>query len=483
MRQAIRSHAARFPDKLAIASSNQSLTWKGLHERIQAMTRTAAPADQRKAVVQLEHDTDTLVCILGLLFNGYAVMLAEPGFPLQDWSYIQETLRPDLLIRSEKHSDNDFGSILQFTAKEACDYLQEDRPSACGYRPAEGSVFFQTSGSTGRPKYIQRLVPALEAEAHSYIASFQLTEHDVFLAATPIYHSFTFGSAFLTAMFCGGTLVVSPLFFPRYIMRLIHDYKVTVMPIIPALVGLLVRSVHTVIESVPLRHVIVGTGRASVADAALFRELFGCGLSGNYGSTETGGLTIRDPDTPPGEETVGRPMAGVDFRIVDEANEPVPDGAVGSVQVRTLALCSKSVDENGEKSIQTEWWDMGDTGFLDSTGRLCILGRKSTIIRRYGKQINPEVIERTLSAFDGVLEAAAGSYRKGDSADQMIIAILVFDELFVIPPEEKLKGMVFERLGFHYIPDKIFMASNLPRNKTGKVDRVLLQQAIQELMK
>ena len=162
-----------------------------------------------------------------------------------------------------------------------------------------------------------------------------------------------------------------------------------------ALSRFLLKQVHQAFGG-ELRALFVGGAFTEPQTLQFFYDL-GIQVANGYGLTEAGTAVTLNDFNPVRTDTVGRPLPGVELRIV----EPDAEG-IGEVAVRSKTVMSHYLDdpELTAETIVDGWLMTGDFGRIDAEGHLQLLGRKKNmIVTAEGKNIYPEDIE---NAFEGL---------------------------------------------------------------------------------
>jgi acyl-CoA synthetase (AMP-forming)/AMP-acid ligase II len=203
-------------------------------------------------------------------------------------------------------------------------------------------------------------------------------------------------------------------------------------------------------------------------------------VSVRYSSTEAGIATASLPDDPPETlaTTVGKPTPGVELRIVDGDNRPLPVNEAGEVVVRSPATMRGywRDPEQTAKVIDAEGWiHTGDIGALDAHGYLRLRGRQSEMFIRGGYNVYPAEIEELLATHPKIARAAV----IGVPHD-------VFGEIgwaFVVPrnPTDppalgELREFVGRELASFKRPDGLTILPELPLTPMFKVDKRALKE-------
>ena len=156
------------------------------------------------------------------------------------------------------------------------------------------------------------------------------------------------------------------------------------------------------------------------------RERFGAEYSIRYSSTESGGVGLATAFDAPDSEalhTVGRPRPGVEVRIADDRDRPVPIGEVGELQLRSDAVMDGYWgDPDGTAAALTadRWLRTGDLARIDDdSGASCCAGRRTEMYIRGGYNVFPSEVEAVLTDHPEVLDVAvAPRARRGDGRDR-----------------------------------------------------------------
>jgi acyl-CoA synthetase (AMP-forming)/AMP-acid ligase II len=169
--------------------------------------------------------------------------------------------------------------------------------------------------------------------------------------------------------------------------------------------------------------------------------------------------------------SVGRPLPGIDLRVVDEHGGDAAPGEVGAI---TIAGAQVSAHYHGREA-PPQRFATGDLGYLDEAGYLFIAGRSDDVIIRGGENISPGEIEDALARHPAIASAAVVGV-PDEEWGQRVVAFLEprGDER---PGHEELTAWARRSLAGFKVPASFEFVDALPRTDTGKVLRTRLRQA------
>ena len=274
----------------------------------------------------------------------------------------------------------------------------------------------QSSGSTGKPKFIieTNLMYVLAAEGMPMWVG--LDETDVMLTSLPLSHLNAQAYSVLGSWGCGAKLVLLPRFSASGFWETVHKYGVTEYNAIGAMVEILMHQPESGLErDNPLR--IVYSAPAPVEQRHReIEERWGCRLVVGYALSDSPYGLVCPIDEPVVYGSMGRPRQHPDYphlneaRVVTPEGEPVPDGTVGELELRSAAITPGYLgltDETERLRRPDGWLRTGDLATRDEAGNYFFAGRSKEIIRRRGENIAPAEIENVFDAFPGVIASAA----------------------------------------------------------------------------
>jgi acyl-CoA synthetase (AMP-forming)/AMP-acid ligase II len=230
-----------------------------------------------------------------------------------------------------------------------------------------------------------------------------------------------------------------------------------------------------------VKAIIVGGGPSPAPLIEEARRRFGAAYSVRYSSTESGGVgTLTAFDAPDDETlyTVGRPREGIDLVIRDEDGNPIPDGEVGEVTLRSPAMMAGYWRDNDAtaNALRDGWLYTQDLGSIDERGCLRLAGRSKEMFIRGGYNVYPLEVEAVLSSHPGVAHVAVIP-RPDPVMSEIGVAVVVPMDPAQPPTLEDLRATASDKLAAYKLPEAIRIVDALPYTPMQKVDRRLLQDA------
>lgn len=334
-------------------------------------------------------------------------------------------------------------------------------------------ILTMTSGSTGEPKPIILTQQTKWNRAFSAVQLYDITTHDITLAATPLYHSLAERLA-LIPMLTNGTLVLMTRFSPSEWLRIVSKYSVTFTIAVSSQLSQISKQLakETEHKITSLRCVVSSSAKLNTNVKTELLSHLRCDFHECYGTSEVAIASNLDTKAHPEKlDSVGRAAPGVDIKILKENNEIAAPTEVGEIACKTPMVFSGyfKKPEVMQKAMWGEYFKTGDIGCLDREGFLYFLGRKKEIIISGGINIYPSDIEAVISDHSSVQECAAFTIADERLGEAVAVAIIPNNlNNFEV---RTIRFYCAEHLADYQQPRKIFVVDELPKNGMGKIMR------------
>jgi long-chain acyl-CoA synthetase len=172
-------------------------------------------------------------------------------------------------------------------------------------------------------------------------------------------------------------------------------------------------------------------------------------------------------------DSIGRPVPGVELRLLDEEGRPVEDGDPGEVVVRGANLFSGYWPDGAEGPDADGWWGTGDVAYADDDGDLHLVDRRKELILVNGFNVYPAEVEAALVRHPDVAEVAVLG-RSDPGGEETVLAFVVATGPLTGP---ELLEWAAHSLARFKLPSEVVFVDALPHSATGKVSKAALRAA------
>jgi len=355
--------------------------------------------------------------------------------------------------------------------------------------PDEDDVagLFYTSGTTGGPKGAMLTHRNLYSNAiHSLLPPSSAFIPGKWLHAAPMFHLADVGALYALTLY-GATHCFLASFDPVGVMQAIERYRITMLVLVPTMVNMVVNHPDfSRYDFSSLERVLYGASPMPLPLLRQAMQALRCEFVQGYGMTEVSPLltTLTAPDHRLAEtredfapvKSAGRPIMGVEVRVVDHNDRDVPVGQPGEVIARGPNVMKGywNRPEISAEVLRGGWMHTGDLGALDEQGYLYILDRKKDMIKTGSENVYSPEVESMLCAHPAVLEAAVIGV-PDPTWGETIRAVVVRRPDAALSDVE-LIGWCRERLTHFKCPTSVVFTGTLPKGGTGKVQKNVLRE-------
>ncbi len=338
---------------------------------------------------------------------------------------------------------------------------------------------FYTSGTTGGPKGVMLTHRNLWSNALHTMLATGITQ-GVWLHAAPMFHAADLWSVYVHAALGSGQFYL-PTFDPEEFLRLVEAHGITDTVIVPTMINMILN--HPKFEKYDvssLRRVLYGASPmpGPLIELAM-RKLPHVQFFQAFGMTETSPmLTILAHEDHVGARlaAAGRPVPGVEVRVVDSNDRDVPVGECGEVIARGPNIMKGywNRPEITKEALRGGWMHTGDLGRFDEDGFLYVLDRKKDMIKPGSENVYSPEVESMILAHPAVLEAAVIGV-PDEKWGEAIRAVVVCRPDHAIE-EMELIAWCRERMTHFKCPTSVVVADLLPKGGTGKIQKNILRE-------
>jgi len=494
----VRRAAAERPDGTALVDGPLRWSWAELEAAMNAMAASLGSAGLQPAdriALQAVSSADFVAVYLGAAQAGLVVVPVNPAYTGPELSHILADAGCRLLVTSSvtavaaaaqlmsDHPDLDQIVVAARSGADGLPTVSELLRAGAELPPLRRdctgedlAVLLYTSGTSGQPKGAMLSVGALLANLAQFAAlqPHPVSAADVLFLPLPLFHVFGLNAGLGMGLYFGATVVLEQRFDAEASLRLLREERVsivvgapvefTVWAALPDFAAAFAGVRFGLSGSAPLQPDLVGSFGS--VGTALFE---------GYGLTEAAPvvtLNLVPSDRPEGwlepkPGSIGRPLPGVEVRLLDSDGEAVEPGDLGTLEVRGDNLFSGYWPDGAGGPDADGWFATGDLAVADDDGDYYLVGRRSDLILVNGFNVYPAEVERVLTRIDGIREVAVLGRAESETGEAVVAYVVVEPDVILDP--DAVLAQAARSLARFKLPKRIIEVDTLPHTATGKV--------------
>jgi len=525
----------------------ERLTYKDFQGRAHPLARALQDAGfaagDRAAIIMTNQSKWLISAYSIFLTGGVLVPLDYKLTPAEHWQLLKHSGAKVLITEypiwrqlgnaPERAAAGDVKLVLVTEAPSSADLVGAQRWEE--FRNAAEPVFVPrerkdvacivySSGTGGRPKGCMMTHENYLEQCVALTSLYPFWPGVRYLSILPTNHAIDFMVGFFGPFTCGACVVHLRTLRPEFVRDAFSKYKITYVSLVPLVLKNLQKGLQARFDELPLgkrklfnflvsvnktftnrkphlglsrkllgqvhaafggelRAIIVGGAFTEPRTLQFFYDL-GIPVANGYGLTEAGtAITVNDLN-PFRADTVGKPLPGMEVKIID----PAQDG-VGEVYVRSKTVMAGYLNdpELTAEAFADGWLKTGDLGRFDSTGHLLLSGRKKNmIVTEEGKNIYPEDIETVFESLP-VKEFCvfAANYvwpKRSMVGEQLILALhLESGQSFTDTVRNDIIARNNRLLNYKRVHGVVLLEEDFPRTASLKIKRNILAERLAQL--
>jgi fatty-acyl-CoA synthase len=488
------SAAQRCPDRPGLVDELGTLTWRDIDQRADAFAAAlqALPTGAPRVIgIMARNHRGFVESLIAANRIGADVLLLNTAFAGPALAEVVSRENVDAVVYDEEFTPTvdralaekpDAVRIVAWRDTEDHDrsvetMIGENFGSQPDRASSKSKVILLTSGTTGTPK----------GATHSGGSPMTLKgildrtpwhAEEVTVVVAPMFHAWGFAQlAFSAMMAC--TIVTRRKFDAEATLKLVDRHQATGLCVVPVMFDRIMALPDDVLARYSRRSLrfAAASGSRMRPDVVIaFMDRFGDVVYNNYNATEAGMIATATPaDLRAAPDTAGRPAEGTDIRILDADRREVPTGDVGTIFVRNSTQFD-GYTSGATKDFHDDYMSSGDVGYVDSSGRLFVVGRDDEMIVSGGENVYPIEVEKTLATHPEVAEAFVLGVDDEEYGQRLAAFVVLVDGAATTP--DTLKAHVRENLANYKVPRDVTVLAELPRGSTGKILRRDLQELV-----
>ncbi|HEX8004754.1 MAG TPA: AMP-binding protein [Mycobacteriales bacterium] len=494
----VREAASRSPDKPALLYRDSAMTWAEL-ERHVATTATGlatlglAPGD--RVAIQLGNTPGFVVSYFGALRGGYVAVPVNTSYTPAELTHVLGDSGAAAVVCTRSAAPTMLGlrdelpGLRHVVVSDAAEAPEGTRSlDAVGAAGGAGTptgtggdedlaVLIYTSGTSGRPKGAMLSHRALLANLDqcAEITPPIVQADDVVLLVLPLFHIYGLNPGLGMVARTGATGVLVERFDPVDTLAEVARRHVTnVVGAPPMYVAWsMLPDLSEAFASVRL--LVSGAAPLPAAALSSILERTGQHVFEGYGLTETSPVlttTLMSEVAKPA--SIGKPIPGVELRLVDDGGDPVDDDDAGEIVVRGPNVFSGYWPDGHDGPDAEGWFATGDVAYADADGDLFLVDRRKELILVSGFNVYPREVEDVLLRHPDVEEAAVLGIPHPYTGEA-VKALVVVREGAQLSADDVLAHAATMLARFK-CPSAVEFVDELPHSATGKVSKGRLRE-------
>lgn len=479
--------ATRRPDVPAIVTSDRTTTWAELERLVRAvsggLTTRRLDRGDRVAIV-LGNSLEFVTTYFGVLRAGLVAVPVNNSYTAREIETVLTSSGARLVIADKltanavRHAAGHDIAVIEVGSDDWRRLtVGSTPPPSFDTDPESLAVLIYTAGTSGQPKGAMLTHRSLLANLEQLLRAQDpapMQPDDVALIVLPMFHIYALNAALGLVAKCGATAVISDRFEPEQSLRMIEDHGVTNVAGAPPM--------YIAWSAIPgfaerMRNVRMLASGAAPLPVPVYHQFASAGLTiwEGYGMTEAAPVitsSIVSNVSKPG--SVGRPVAGLDMKLLDESGNEVEDGDPGEIVVRGPNLFSGYWPDGADGPDASGWFATGDVAIADSDGDIRLVDRRRDLILVSGFNVYPREIETVISAAPGVAEAAVVGVPHPYTGEA-VKAIVVARSGIELDSSEVI-AFAQQRLARFKTPTIVEIVDELPHSITGKIKKSGLRE-------
>lgn len=462
------------PTAIALSDPQGDLSYAQLDASATQLAHQLVAAGIRAGVpvgILFPRGNAAIVALLAVLKAGGAYVPVDPTYPQDRRAYMLADSAIAHIVVSPELADSVPAGLRSFVLDDL--HAPNNLPPLPLPRGDDLAYLIYTSGSTGAPKAVE-----ISHAALSYSTQVRMAAYEAPVSAYLLLSSFAFDSSVAGIFWTlaqGGRLVLPAPGEELDMARLSHligQHQVSHGLSLPSLYQALLDQLGSA-NSLQC-WIVAGEACPPSLIAQHSNTLPHTLLVNEYGPTEATVWATYDVLSPDRALTIGRPIAGMDLRVLNEHDITSGIGEPGEIVLAgpTLARGYRNKPEETAKAFVTladgtRAYRTGDLACWLADGRLAFLGRKDHQVKLRGYRIELGEIERQLCSHSDVREAAV--IVQEQPAGKRLLAYVLAAHGYA-PDSEALKRYLGERLPSYMVPTRVLTLSAFPRTPNGKLD-------------
>ena len=348
--------------------------------------------------------------------------------------------------------------------------------------PEDIALILHTSGTTSIPKMVPLTHLNLCISAKNIVKTLNLDRSDRCINIMPLFHIHGIVGLLLSSLFSGGSVFTSPGFNALKFFSWLKTFSPTWYSAVPTMHQVILSRANRnseIIAKLKLRFIRSSSAPLSSTTMKEIEKTFHCPVIESYGMTEAS-HQMTSNYLPPGNRKATKAgfAAGPEVLVMDNNHNFLENGKVGEIVIRGGNVTKGYLNNSqaNEDSFVDGWFRTGDQGFYDEEGFLQLTGRIKEIINKGGEKISPLEIDDAIMKHESVFQGITFPIVHDRLGEEVAAAVVLKNDHQLT--EQELKEFLSKKLAPFKIPQTIVFIDEIPKGKTGKLQRIGLAKKL-----
>ena len=453
-------------------------------------------------------DTIAIVCENGpvmatsflAIASSCCVAPLNPSYTSSEFDFYLEDLNPKALIVKEESNSPvievankrgikifnlivnniDHSGKFSLTSKEK--YIPNIINHNDNIIPEDTALILHTSGTTSKPKMVPLTHLNLCTSAKNIVETLNLERSDKCINIMPLFHIHGIVGLLLSSLFSGGNIFTSTGFNALKFFSWLKIFSPTWYSAVPTMHQVILSRANRnsdIIAQTKLRFIRSSSAPLPSTTMQEIEKTFHCPVIESYGMTEAS-HQMTSNHLPPGNRKATKAgfAAGPEVSVMDNNHNILENGKIGEIVIRGNNVTRRYLNnpQANKDSFVNGWFRTGDQGFYDEEGFLQLTGRIKEIINKGGEKISPLEIDDEIMKHESVFQGITFPIVHNKLGEEVAAAIVLKNNHQL--SEQELKEFLGNKLAPFKIPQKIIFLDEIPKGKTGKLQRIGLAKIL-----
>lgn len=431
-----------------------------------------------RVAVGLPNSPELVATVLGVVRCGAVLVPLNPNYTASEAAYIVGDAAAALVVTHAEQAEALRSVGIDAPIISQVEASATDRTAAVRRGAEDALLIVYTSGTTGTPKGAVLSQRALLSNLTTVTSAWHWTPDDRLLLTLPCFHLHGLALGVLGSLLVGSGIVLRPRFVAEEVLGCLESARCTMFFGVPTMYNRLVTLPQAAIDAADLRHMrlwVSGSAPLTTATFDRFHARFGHQILERFGMSEGGFMIAAPYEGPRRPGVVGKPLPGIDIRIVDPdaadrgAIAAAPQDQPGEIVIRGPNLFSgywQRPDDTQQAFVQG-YFRSGDLAVVEPDGMIRIVGRRSVdIIKSRGFKISAVEIENCLQEHPAVAEVAVVGVPDPDLGE-VVTAVITIAPGATLSSDD-VRAHARSKLAPHKVPGRVVFVDEIPRTGPGK---------------